>query len=106
MRSQHGRIGERPAVRTNAPCSPAVRVTPVAAAARLAKSRKGLPGATPIELWRQDEARISQQTKLTRRLGKARSPAVCSQGSAAGVGLNLWRMLSDVVTGDNIASDV
>lgn len=34
---------------------------------RLAQIRAGLPEGTPIELWWQDQARIAQQTKLTRR---------------------------------------
>ena len=33
----------------------------------MAKIRRGLPEGTPVELWWQDEARIGQQTKLTRR---------------------------------------
>jgi transposase len=41
--------------------------------ARVAQIRKCLPPGTPIELWWQDEARIGQQTKLTRRWGPALS---------------------------------
>jgi len=36
----------------------------------LAQIRESLPPGTPIELWWQDEARIGQQTKLTRRWAK------------------------------------
>lgn len=36
-------------------------------AARLAKIKRRLPRGAPIELWWQDEARVDQQTKLTRR---------------------------------------
>ncbi|WP_262503632.1 IS630 family transposase [Sphingobium xenophagum] len=38
--------------------------------ARLAQIRRRLPRGTPIELWWQDEARVGQQTKLTRRWAK------------------------------------
>jgi hypothetical protein len=36
-------------------------------ASRLAQIKRRLPRRTPVELWWQDEARIGQQTKLTRR---------------------------------------
>ena len=33
----------------------------------MAKIRAALPANTPIELWWQDEARVGQKTKITRR---------------------------------------
>ena len=36
-------------------------------ASRLPQIRRKLPRGTPVERWRQDEARVGQQTKLTRR---------------------------------------
>lgn len=39
-------------------------------ATRLAQVKRELPKGTRIELWWQDEARIDQQAKLTRRWAK------------------------------------
>jgi hypothetical protein len=36
----------------------------------LATIKRRLPKGTPIDLWRQDEARVGQQNKLIRRLAR------------------------------------
>src|SRR5271156_5718941 len=52
--------------RTNTPWRPSRETSPL----RIQEVREGLPAGTQIEVWWQDEARIGQKNKITRRWAK------------------------------------
>ena len=70
-RIQSGCAGSRPRLRDGMPGSPSQHIDITRAKwplpRRLAKIRARLPKGVEIELWWQDEARIGQKNKLTRR---------------------------------------
>jgi hypothetical protein len=57
----------------------------------VAKVRKTIPKGTALEIWFQDEARVGQKNKITRRWARrgTRPSALGAQGPADEIGLHL-----------------